>query len=60
MKLGRTLVFGAALGALGWRLIATLARKQKQKIEMTDNLNRWEDEGGNIPDVEPTQTPVRH
>ena len=53
MKLGKVLVYGAAIGALGWRLLKTLARNQQQKAEAADTLNRWEGEGGNIPDVEP-------
>jgi len=50
----KTLLVGAALVA-GWRLLTALSTRQQRRVDLSDNLSRWEGEGGNVPDVPEVQ-----
>lgn len=57
-KWGRTLLIGAVL-AVGWRVLKALAQSRRSGAEMSENLSRWEGEGGHVPDVEPPRVNTR-
>jgi hypothetical protein len=49
------LLIGVAGAALGW-LVLRQSRRRNARQELREQVQTWEDEGGNIPDV-PTVAP---
>jgi hypothetical protein len=54
MSIKRWLIGGAAAVVM-LRWASGQVKRHEKKVELFDNLNRWEGEGGNVPAVE---TPV--
>ena len=52
----KALMTGTALW-IGWRLLKNFSARPPRRADLSENLSRWEGEGGNVPDVpevEPT------
>jgi hypothetical protein len=50
IRWGKVLIGGLA-AVVAIRLLNSQVKRYEKKVELSDNLNRWEGEGGNVPEA---------